>query len=219
MVPVPPTPDHPRAAEDARDEIAWALRLLRHRGQLPGTSGVSATSSCGSGDIGWDGDLGGKADVELVLRDARTSPSALAQDHPPRGRVANLRPDEPDAGNPHVRICGSPGVATPRGHPAPTGAPKPPPRSGHPVFLSVPVSRSRAWQAIQLQGGLWKCRGLWTADCPHCARTSLARENRRCRILETRGRNPAGESPVRPKRSRQVGSESCVDRGDPGCEA
>jgi len=28
-----------------------------------------------------------------------------------------LRSEEPDAGNPHVRICGSPGLATARGHP------------------------------------------------------------------------------------------------------
>ena len=34
------------------------------------------------------------------------------------GHVASSRPDEPDAVVPHVRICGSPGGAIPRGHPA-----------------------------------------------------------------------------------------------------
>src|SRR5690606_33969287 len=49
---------------------------------------------------------------------ARAPRSTAPADRPQVRHVANPCPEEPDAGILHVRICGSPGRVTARGHPA-----------------------------------------------------------------------------------------------------
>ena len=53
-----------------------------------------------------------------LARLAGALPAPAAAHRAPSRHVANPCPDEPDAVVPHVRICGSPGRATSRGHPA-----------------------------------------------------------------------------------------------------
>src|SRR5690606_12044418 len=48
----------------------------------------------------------------------RAPRSTAPADRPQVRHVANPCPEEPDAGILHVRICGSPGRVTARGHPA-----------------------------------------------------------------------------------------------------
>ena len=57
-----------------------------------------------------------ETELELVRKRVAAA-SVAASSYRPPVHVAKHSDEEPDAGNLHVRICGSPGGAIPRGHP------------------------------------------------------------------------------------------------------
>src|SRR5690242_14222013 len=102
-------------APRSREQVARPLQLLRYPRELPVAPSVlvpddpcvvqvAATPLARASAMGLD---------ERIAADL----SAAASIHP-SARVANPPLEEPDAGIPHVRICGSPGGAILRGHPA-----------------------------------------------------------------------------------------------------
>src|SRR4029077_15352559 len=108
-----------RTAPQARG----ALCVLRHHVELP-----DAHAAVAPGETRLEASARAPQSTRLLLAEdalvAAAPPAAAAAHRPPvrqttlavfeQNHVANLFLDEPDAGNPHVRICGSPATATRR---------------------------------------------------------------------------------------------------------
>jgi hypothetical protein len=106
-------------APDARQEAPRARCLLRHHREQPGARSASVLGSARLAQVAQPPVVeGSRQHGSDASHPAGTSPSRSACCPLRLPCVAKPLLEEPDAGNPHVRVCGSPGGAIPRGDPA-----------------------------------------------------------------------------------------------------
>src|SRR5262249_19825230 len=119
MVSAQPAPTDPGAARDAEPEATRPRCLLRGDGELLLVEPYESDRGANLAEVAFP------AQLERLLRlgePVGTAPavSAAGSTGRPLGVPARVNrwPDEPDARNEHVRICGSPGWVTAQGDPA-----------------------------------------------------------------------------------------------------
>ena len=107
------------AAADARAEAARSLRVLRHDGELRGDLPFPRARHRHLAQVARASLPTGGHHLGLSAQAAGALPASTCTGREAvLTRVANPCHEEPDAGVPHVRICGGPGRETSRGYPS-----------------------------------------------------------------------------------------------------